>query len=157
MRTQQQPMFGPGWGPMTAPPRQHRVWPKVAREATIFGFLALAALVSGVLAAPRGWLAVLLGRAVIAMAGNHRGGRDLGRTVLEWVAVGGLAFIVATATVVQSESPAKQLKAKQPVTVQASQNDYLEQARKGWANVWEDVATGYSRWQKEQAKKKEAH
>jgi hypothetical protein len=128
--TRHSPTLGAGWAP---PPR---VWPKIRRQLVIVGGLTLIALFTGILASPRGGLAVLLAWALtnlfLGASGRFRKG-------LEWAAVAALAVIVATAGAPKVNAP--QLKA--PVTVDAAQTDQLQQIREGVVNLYEEIARGF--------------
>jgi hypothetical protein len=117
-----------------------RVWPKIRRQAIIGGGLTLVALFTGILASPRGGLAVLL---AWALANLFLGASGRFRKGLEWAAVAALAVIVATATAGATgpKITAPQLKA--PVTVDAAQTDQLDQIRQGVINLFEQIAQGF--------------
>ena len=127
----------PGWGPITTPSAQRLgqpIWVKPVRELAILGVLAFAAAWLGLLPGLRGWLIVLLGRAVLDLLHNHR--RELFRpATLKFAVVGALAAVIITTVPAAPKTRAPELKS--PIKVEASQTDHLEQARKIWAEAWQ--------------------
>jgi hypothetical protein len=132
------PTLGAGWGPMAAPPATSRLWPKIRRQIIIIGGLTLVALFTGILASPRGTLAVMLAWALVnLLASSHQ----RFRTLLQWVAVGALAVIVATAVTTSPKVQAPPL--RPPARVDAAQADQLAQLREGVVNLYEQIAKGF--------------
>jgi hypothetical protein len=140
-----QPRLGAGWMPMPPPasPR-HRLGPRLRRELLIWGVLFTVALLTGVLRSPRGWLAIVIARALVGLLGNYRsdGWRHVGRALTSWAAVAALAVIVGGVSPGPPQVKAPPLKA--PVKVEATQTDRLEVIRHQVIELWGRAATGFS-------------
>jgi hypothetical protein len=132
----------PGWGPVTTPTRPERpgqstIWPRVARELLIFAVLAAVALKTGALAHLGGWLGLLAVQATLHLLWNHRaagGWHEVGRALSFGLAVAALVAIVNGASSAAPKVASPPLKA--PTKVDAAQTDYLEQARRLWADAY---------------------
>ena len=133
-----QPPALPGWSPLSTPPRNGG---RLKRQAIIVGGLTLVALFTGILATPRGWLAVGLSWAVVGLIGNHRAQGHTLRTLVEYGAVAALAVIVVTAGAAPPATT-KQVRERVP-KVEAAQSGQLAELREGVANLWADLAQGF--------------
>jgi hypothetical protein len=138
-----------GWGTQPATPPRHRF--RIPRPLLTLLVLFTIALLTGVLARPRGWLALALAWSLVSIALSR--GRTI-RTVAEWVAVAALALIVAGGAPASPHVNTPQLKA--PVKVEAAQTDQLQELRVGVVNLWKQIATGFSNPQPAPKPKKEA-
>ena len=135
-----QPPALPGWSPMTTPPRNGGRFPRAKRQAIIVGGLTLVALFTGILATPKGWLAVGLAWAVVGLVGNHRAQGHTLRTLVEYAAVAALAVIVVTAGATPPATT-KQVRERAP-KVEAAQGGQLQELREGVASLFEQIAKG---------------
>jgi hypothetical protein len=144
----------PGWGPIsppTRPQRQHNWAATAVREVVIFGGLSVLFARTGLVTGPPIILTVLVTRGLIGILFWCRasgGWREVARVLVAGVAIAALAVLaVGTPT-----APAKAKPKPKVVKVEAAQADQLEHARTIWGQVWEQVATAYSKATQEGAK-----
>lgn len=89
-----QPQLGPGWMPMSTPAPSRR---RVPRPLIVLGALFTLALLTGVLRARFGWVAVVLAFIVWQLLENAHGSGHAFRALREYAVVFALAWILASA------------------------------------------------------------
>jgi hypothetical protein len=137
-----QPSLGPSWTPLTHPPAQPRLWPRIRRQLLLVSALFTVALFTGLLRTSRGLLVVALAWVVLGLLGNHRaaGSRQITRAVVEYAAVAGLVAALMSAG---ATPPVKVTADPKPLEVDATQSPYLDQVRQGVVNLWSQIAQGF--------------
>lgn len=132
------PPMPPGWAPLSTPTRRRRgrLAATAPREILIFGALSVLLARSHLFTGPPILLAVLFARGLLGILWKCRefgGWGEIGRALAVGVAIAALAVIAIGTTPTHKAAAKPKAKA---VKVEAAQADYLEQARKIWADAY---------------------
>jgi hypothetical protein len=144
------PAHGNGWPPMpplpsTRPGRIGGAWARVRHQLAIVLALFTAALMFGMLRSPRGWVVVVLAWALLGLLASHRAnGRGL-RAATEYALVVALVVLVSAALAVPVSPHAKPTARTRPRPPAAQEAPTLEDVRGKVADLWQQVAGGFSR------------